>query len=76
MARRSSSARAICFLMTEGMQRVKLATFNAWALDGYLKVFWRDAALWELWPQVLVLVTIATAFLGLARLLARRWEMA
>lgn len=64
------------FLMTEAMQRVGLVTFNAWALDGYLKVFWRDAALWELWPQVLVLVTIATVFLGLARLLARRWEMA
>ncbi len=64
------------FLMTEAMQRVGLVTFNAWALDGYLKVFWRDAALWELWPQVLVLVTITTVFLALARLLARRWEMA
>jgi ABC-2 type transport system permease protein len=64
------------FLMTEAMQRIGLLTFNAWALDGYLKVFWRDAALWELWPQVLVLVTLATVFLALARLLARRWEMA
>jgi ABC-2 type transport system permease protein len=64
------------FLMTEAMQRIGLLTFNAWALDGYLKVFWRDAALWELWPQVLVLVTLATVFLALARLLARRWERA
>jgi hypothetical protein len=31
-------------------------TFNARALDGYLKVFWRNAAIWELWPQVLVLI--------------------
>ena len=30
-------------------------TFNAWALDGYLKVFWRNAPVWQLWPQVLVL---------------------
>ena len=26
------------------MQQVGLLTFNAWALDGYLKVFWRNAA--------------------------------
>jgi ABC-2 type transport system permease protein len=64
------------FLMTETMQRVGLATFNAWALDGYVKVFWRDAPVLDLWPQVLVLATLACAFLGIARLLARRWELA
>ena len=64
------------FLMTEGMQKVGLLTFNAWALDGYLKVFWRNAPLWQLWPQVLVLVTLTVLFLGCARLLARRWETA
>ena len=31
------------FLMSETMQKFGLLTFNAWALDGYLKVFWRDA---------------------------------
>ena len=40
------------FLMSETMQKVGLLTFNAWALDGYLKVFWRNAPLWQLWPQV------------------------
>ena len=64
------------FLMSENMQKVGLLTFNAWALDGYLKVFWRQAAIWELWPQVLVLVSLAAVFLTLARLLARRWETA
>ena len=64
------------FLMSESMQKVGLLTFNAWALDGYLKVFWRQAALWELWPQVLVLVGLTTVFFGIARLLARRWEAA
>jgi ABC-2 type transport system permease protein len=64
------------FLMSETMQRVGLLTFNAWALDGYLKVFWRNAPLWQLWPQVLVLVTLTLLFLGCARLLARRWEAA
>ena len=62
------------FLMSETMQQVGLITFNAWALDGYLKVFWRDAAVWELWPQVAVLVGLTVVFLSGARALARRWE--
>jgi ABC-2 type transport system permease protein len=62
------------FLMSESMQRIGLLTFNAWALDGYLKVFWRDAPVWQLWPQVLVLSAIAAVMLSLARLCARRWE--
>jgi ABC-2 type transport system permease protein len=64
------------FLMTETMQKMGLITFNAWALDGYLKVFWRNAAVWQLWPQVLVLVVLGTSFFGIARVLARRWELA
>src|SRR5215471_16915610 len=64
------------FLMSETMQKIGLVTFNAWALDGYLKVFWRDAPVWQLWPQVLVLGLIAATFVTLARLFARRWEAA
>jgi ABC-2 type transport system permease protein len=64
------------FLMTETMQKVGLVTFNAWALDGYLKVFWRDAPIWQLWPQAGVLLTLTAVFLALSRLLARRWETA
>jgi ABC-type multidrug transport system permease subunit len=64
------------FLMSEGMQKMGLVTFNAWALDGYLKVFWRNAPIWQLWPQAAVLVALTGVFLGLARLLARRWERA
>lgn len=62
------------FLMSDTMQQFGLVTFNAWALDGYLKVFWREVPLIELWPQLLVLGTLATIFLVTARLLARRWE--
>jgi linearmycin/streptolysin S transport system permease protein len=62
------------FLMSETMQRVGLVTFNAWALDGYLKVFWRDAPVWQLWPQLAVLAGLAVVFLGAARVMARRWE--
>lgn len=64
------------FLMSETMQKFGLLTFNGWALDGYLKVFWRDAPLPQLWPQVLVLSTLTLVFLGGARVLARRWEQA
>jgi ABC-2 type transport system permease protein len=62
------------FLMTETMQKIGLLTFNAWALDGYLKVFWRNAPVWQLWPQVAVLSVLAMVFFSTARLLARKWE--
>lgn len=62
------------FLMSDTMQSIGLVTFNAWALDGYIKVFWRDAAVVALWPQVAVLATITLVFLLIARQLARRWE--
>ncbi len=64
------------FLMSETMQKFGLVTFNGWALDGYLKVFWRNARLVELWPQVLVLALASVAFMTLARVVARRWETA
>jgi len=63
------------FLMSEAMQKIGLVTFNAWALDGYIKVFWREAPLTALWPQLAVLVGLTIVFLSLARVFARRWEM-
>jgi ABC-2 type transport system permease protein len=62
------------FLMSDTMQKMGLVTFNAWALDGYLKVFWREAPLTALWPQVLVLSLVTIVLLSLARLFARKWE--
>ena len=64
------------FLMSESMQKIGLVTFNAWALDGYIKVFWRQAPVTDLWPQLLVLATLTLVFFSVARLLARRWESA
>jgi len=60
--------------MTEAMQKAGLVTFNAWALDGYVKVFWREAPLADLLPQVGMLAGFMVVFLVLARLFARRWE--
>jgi ABC-2 type transport system permease protein len=62
------------FLMSEGMQKMGLFAFNAWALDGYIKVFWRNARIIDLAPQVGVLLAFMAAFLIVARLMARRWE--
>jgi ABC-2 type transport system permease protein len=62
------------FLMPEFLQKVGLVTLNAWAIDGFQKVFWREEPVLRLWPQVLVLCGCAAVFFALARRVARRWE--
>jgi len=64
------------FLMPPIMQKLGLVTLNAWAIDGFQKVFWREEPLSRLWPQVLVLTAIALVFFTLARRIARKWEAA
>ena len=64
------------FLMSETLQKISLVGFNAWALDGYLKVFWRQAPMAALLPQVGALLGFTVLFLLLARRFARRWEAA
>jgi len=62
------------FLMPPAMQKAGLLTFNAWAIDGYVKVFWRDEPVWRLAPQVAVLIGSGIALFWIARRFARRWE--
>lgn len=62
------------FLMPEAMQKAGLLTINAWAIDGFTKVFWRDEPLSHLWPQVSVLLGIGVVLFVIARKLAQRWE--
>ncbi len=62
------------FLMSATMQKIGYATFNAWALDGYIKIFWRDEPVRALAPQLAVLAILAAVFFAVARRLARRWE--
>jgi ABC-2 type transport system permease protein len=62
------------FLMPETMQKVGLLTFNAWAIDGYTKVFWRDEPVLHLAPQVAVLIGAGLVLFLIARRFARRWE--
>lgn len=62
------------YLMSPGLRDAGLWTFNAWALDGYDKVFWRELPVGELWPQMSVLMVCGAVFLVAARGFAVRWE--
>jgi ABC-2 type transport system permease protein len=71
------------FVMPPFMNTTALCTFNGWALDGFLKVFWFDdptaglgVAILDLLPQLAALLLMTGAFLLAARILARRWETA
>lgn len=64
------------FLMPEQLQRLGLLTFNAWALDGYQKVFWYDVELPELSLEVGVLLAATVVFFAIALGLAKRWQAA
>ena len=62
------------YLMSDSLQKIGLFTFNAWAIDGYDKIFWRELPVNALAPQLAVLTLSGVVFLSLARLLAVRWE--
>lgn len=62
------------YIMSEQMQKYGLLTFNAWALDGFNKVFWRDLPVSELSNQIAVLVMATGVMFVIARIFARRWE--
>ena len=64
------------YMMPEAMQKAGLFTINAWAIDGFTKVFWRDLPLTSLWPQIAVLLAVGIVLFILARRIARRWEFA
>lgn len=64
------------FLMGPTMQQIGLVTFNAWALDGFQKIFWYRQSVLDIGPQLGVLAGLTVVFLLLARRLGRRWETA
>ncbi|MDG2223262.1 MAG: ABC transporter permease [Rubripirellula sp.] len=63
------------YVMSENLQQYGLCTFNAWALDGFDKVFWRELPVEALAPQLAVLLISGIVMLLAARVLAVRWEM-
>jgi ABC-2 type transport system permease protein len=64
------------YLMPENIQKAGLFTLNAWAIDGFTKVFWRNLPVSSLGPQVGVLVAAGIVLFLVARRVARRWEFA
>ena len=64
------------YLLSENVQKLGLITLNAWAIDGFVKVFWREEPLVNLWPQAAVLLGAAAALFAAARRVARRWDVA
>jgi ABC-2 type transport system permease protein len=64
------------YFMPEALQKAGLFTINAWAIDGFTKVFWRDLPVTDLWPQVSVLLAVGIVLFVVARRVARRWEFA
>jgi ABC-2 type transport system permease protein len=64
------------FLMPEVMQKAGLALFNAWAIEGFTRVFWRDEPLRSLLVPTLVLAGFAAIFFALAVRMTRRFEIA
>lgn len=62
------------FLMPEHMQMAGRLTFNAWAVDGYQKVFWYDASPVALVGELVVLCLAGAVFLLLGMRIARARE--
>ena len=62
------------FMMPECLHRLGLLTFSAWALDGYQKVLWYEASVFDPWSRVTVLLAMTLAFACLARGMAQRWR--
>ncbi len=62
------------YLMSETIQNAGLWTFNAWALDGYNKIFWRELPLSDVGTELAILTASGFVFILAARVFAIRWE--
>ncbi len=62
------------YLMSDELQRIGQYTFNAWAIDGFVKLLWRDEPASHVLREAGVLAVMAVAIGVLALILARRWQ--
>ena len=62
------------YIMSESMQRWGKWTFNAWALDGYKKVFWLELPIGALRNEIVVLGVMTIVLGVVARVCAQRWS--
>jgi ABC-2 type transport system permease protein len=64
------------FAMSDRMKEIGQWTFNAWALDGYQKVFWYQTPVTSLFKEVSVLLGSALVLGILTLMLSGRWKRA
>ncbi|WP_442510279.1 ABC transporter permease [Novipirellula sp. SH528] len=62
------------YVMSQEMQRWGQLTFNAWALDGFQKVFWYDLPVAALRLEITILLGMSVILACVARLYADRWD--
>ncbi len=62
------------FAMSDRMKEIGQWTFNAWALDGYQKVFWYQSPVTSLVNEVSVLLGSALVLGLLALVFSQRWK--
>jgi ABC-2 type transport system permease protein len=62
------------FAMSDRMKEIGRWTFNAWALDGYQKVFWFQSPLTSLRDEVAVLLGSSLVLGVLTLLFSGRWK--
>lgn len=62
------------FAMSDRMKEIGQWTFNAWALDGYQKVFWYQSPIASLKSEATVLLASAAILGALTLLLSGRWK--
>jgi ABC-2 type transport system permease protein len=62
------------FVMSERMKELGRWSFNAWALDGFQKVFWFRTPLAELQTEAAVLLGSAFVMAVLTLMFSGRWK--
>lgn len=68
------------FIMPTFVLKLSSVAFNAWSMDGFLKVFWYtspdQSIVMSILPELAVILTMASLFLGIAMTVARKWSYA
>ena len=67
------------FIMPEFVLKLSSVAFNAWAMDGFLKVFWYNtpdkSIVVSILKEVSVILSMAAIFFSIACVAARRWAV-
>ncbi len=67
------------FIMPEFILKLSSIAFNAWAMDGFLKVFWYntpdESIVVSILREVSIILSMAAIFFSIACVAARRWAV-